>query len=210
MVRHNNMIHNVHLKFDWQNKVKTWYNQPGRKHRRRVLRQKKAKLIAPNPTHKLRPVVRGQTNKYNTKIKLGRGFTPKELKEAGIKGLSYARSLGIAIDLRRKDTSKETLDLNSNRIKEYISRMILYPRNEQKPEKKPQVKEATAEKLKSPEAKVQNTIKGVIELPKKEIGYSFEPITEEMKKKNVYKTQRKEIKEAKGFYKRLEKIKAKK
>ena len=210
MVRHNNMIHNVHLKFDWQNKVKTWYNQPGRKHRRRVLRQKKAKLIAPNPTHKLRPVVRGQTNKYNTKIKLGRGFTPKELKEAGIKGLSYARSLGIAIDLRRKDTSKETLDLNSNRIKEYISRMILYPRKEQKPEKKPQVKEATAEKLKSPEAKVQNIIKGVIELPKKEIGYSFEPITEEMKKKNVYKTQRKEIKEAKGFYKRLEKIKAKK
>ncbi len=210
MVRHNNMIHNVHLKFDWQNKVKTWYNQPGRKHRRRVLRQKKAKLIAPNPTHKLRPVVRGQTNKYNTKIKLGRGFTQKELNEAGIKGLSYARSLGIAIDLRRKDTSKETLDLNSNRIKEYISRMILYPRNEQKPEKKPQVKEATAEKLKSPEAKVQNTIKGVIELPKKEIGYSFEPITDEMKKKNVYKTQRKEIKEAKGFYKRLEKIKAKK
>ena len=210
MVRHNNMIHNVHLKFDWQNKVKTWYNQPGRKHRRRVLRQKKAKLIAPNPTHKLRPVVRGQTNKYNTKIKLGRGFTQKELNEAGIKGLSYARSLGIAIDLRRKDTSKETLDLNSNRIKEYISRMILYPRNEQKPEKKPQVKEATAEKLKSPEAKVQNTIKGVIELPKKEIGYSFEPITDEMKKKNVYKTQRKEIKEAKGFYKRLEKIKEKK
>ena len=210
MVRHNNMIHNVHLKFDWQDKVKTWYNQPGRKHRRRVLRQKKAKLIAPNPTHKLRPVVRGQTNKYNTKIKLGRGFTKKELNEAGIKGLSYARSLGIAIDLRRKDTSKETCDLNANRIKEYISRMILYPRNENKPEKKPQVKEATAEKLKSPEAKVQNTIKGVIELPKKEIGYSFEPITDEMKKKCVYKIQRKEIKEAKGFYKRLEKIKAKK
>ena len=210
MVRHNNMIHNVHLKFDWQNKVKTWYNQPGRKHRRRVLRQKKAKLIAPNPTHKLRPVVRGQTNKYNTKIKLGRGFTQKELNEAGIKGLSYARSLGIAIDLRRKDTSKETLDLNSNRIKEYISRMILYPRNEQKPEKKPQVKEATAEKLKSPEAKVQNTIKGVIELPKKEIGYSFESITDDMKKKNVYQIQRKEIKTAKGFYARLEKIKAKK
>ena len=123
MVRHNNMLHNVHLKFDWQDKVKTWYNQPGRKHRRRVLRNKKAKLVAPNPTHKLRPIVRGQTNKYNTKIKLGRGFTVKELKEAGIKGLSLARSLGIAIDLRRKDTSKETLDLNSGRIKEYLSRM---------------------------------------------------------------------------------------
>ena len=209
MVRHNNMLHNVHLKFDWQNKVKTWYNQPGRKHRRRVLRLKKAKLAEPNPTHKLRPIVRGQTNKYNTKIKLGKGFTEKELKEAGIRGLSYARSLGIAVDLRRKDTSKETLDLNAGRIKEYISRMILYPRNEKNPDKKPQVPEATAEKLKSAEAKVQNTVKGVLELPKKEIGYSFAPITDEMKKKNVYQTQRKEIKTAKGFYKRLEKIKSK-
>ena len=210
MVRHNNMLHNVHLKFDWQNKVKTWYNQPGRKHRRRVLRLRKAKLAEPNPTHKLRPIVRGQKNKYNTTIKLGKGFTEKELKEAGIRGLSYARSLGIAVDLRRKDTSKETLDLNAGRIKEYISRMILYPRNENKPDKKPQVPEATKEKLNSPEAKVQNTVKGVLELPKKEIGYSFAPITDEMKNKNVYQTQRKEIKTAKGFYKRLEKIKNKK
>ena len=191
MVRHNNMIHNVHLKFDWQDKVKTWYNQPGRKHRRRVLRQKKAALQSPNPTHKLRPIVRGQTNKYNTKIKLGRGFTEKELKEAGIRGLSYARSLGIAIDLRRKDTSKETLDLNAGRIKEYLARMILYPRKEKKPEKKPQVPEATEEKIKSAEAGIQNTLKGVIELPKKEVGYSFEAITDDMKKKCVYQTQRK-------------------
>ena len=202
------MLHNVHLKFDWADKVKTWFNQPGRKKRRRRLRLKKAALNTPNPTHKLRPIVRGQTNKYNTKIKLGRGFTEKELKEAGIRGLSYARSLGIAIDLRRKDTSKETLD--SGRIKEYISRMILYPRNEKKPDKKPQVPEATADKLNSPEAKVQNTLKAVIELPKKEIGYSFSPITDEMKNKNVYQIQRKEIKTAQGFYKRLEKIKAKK
>ena len=209
MVRHNNMICNVHLKFDWQKKVRTWFNQPGRKHRRRVLRNKKAKLVTPNPTHKLRPVVRGQTNKYNTKIKLGKGFTVKELKEAGIKGLAYARSLGIAVDLRRKDTSKETLDLNAGRVKEYLSRMILYPRKTDKPEKKPQVKEATADKLQGPEAKEQNTLKGVIELPKKEIGYTFAPITAEMKKANVYQTQRKEIKTAKGFYKRLEKIKAK-
>ena len=210
MVRHNNMIHNVHLKFDWADKVKTWYNQPGRKKRRRRLRARKAALNAPNPTHKLRPIVRGQTNKYNTKIKLGKGFTEKELKEAGIKGLSYARSLGIAVDLRRKDTSKETLDLNAGRIKEYISRMILYPRNEKKPDKKPQVPEATADKLNSPEAKVQNTLKSVIELPKKEIGYCFAPITDEIKNKNVYQIQRKEIKTAQGFYTRLEKIKAKK
>ena len=169
MVRHNNMLHNVHLKFDWQNKVKTWYNQPGRKHRRRVLRQKRASLLTPNPTHKLRPIVRGQTNKYNTKIKLGKGFTEKELKEAGIRGLSYARSLGIAVDLRRKDTSKETLDLNAGRIKEYLARMILYPRNEKKPEKKPQVPEATADKLNSAEAKFKILLKVLLNYPKKKL-----------------------------------------
>ena len=88
--------------------------------------------------------------------------------------------------------------------------MILFPRREGKTEKKPQVPEATGDKLKSAEATVQNTLKGVIELPKKEIGYSFAPITDEMKKKCVYQTQRKEIKTAKGFYTRLEKIKGKK
>ena len=104
MVHHNNMLPNVHLGKDWQEKVKTWFNQPGRKRRRRVHRARRQKLLAPNPTHLLRPIVRGQTNKYNTKRRLGRGFTKKELESAGIKGLSYARSIGIAIDLRRKDT----------------------------------------------------------------------------------------------------------
>ena len=40
-------------------------------------RYKKICPLSTNPTHKLRPVVRGQTNKYNTKIKLGKGFTEK-------------------------------------------------------------------------------------------------------------------------------------
>ena len=47
-------------------------------------------------------------------------------------------------------------------------------------------------------------------MPKKEQGYSFEAITDDMKKKCVYQVQRKEIKTSKGFYARLEKIKAKK
>jgi ribosomal protein L13E len=122
------MLTAVHLGKDWQEKVKTWFNQPGRKHRRRIARQRKARLIAPNPTHKLRPIVRGMTNKYNNKIRLGRGFTTEELKKAGINSMPYAKSLGIAIDLRRKDTSAETQTLNVNRIKEYLAKMILYPR----------------------------------------------------------------------------------
>ena len=207
MVHHNNMLPNVHLGKDWQEKVKTWFNQPGRKRRRRMHRARRQKLLAPNPTHLLRPIVRGQTNKYNTKRRLGRGFTKKELESAGIKGLSYARSIGIAIDLRRKDTCSETLNVNTERIKNYISRIILYPRK--KNDKKPQVKEATQEQLNTPEAKEQNKSKVVIEFPKEEPGYEFANVTKEMTDKNLYQLQRKEIKTAKGFYKRLEESKKK-
>ena len=202
MVRHNNMLPNVHLGKDWQEKVKTWFNQPGRKHRRQLKRAAKAAKVAPNPTHTLKPIVRGQTNKYNNKIRLGRGFTKEELKKAGILSLNYARSIGIAIDLRRKDTSNEAQTANVNRIKEYLAKMILYPRK--KADKKAVVKEATEEQLKAPEAKEQNTCKCVIPLPKEEVGYTFAPITKEMKSANVYKTQRTEIKTAQGFYKRME------
>jgi large subunit ribosomal protein L13e len=146
----------------------------------------------------LRPAVRGQTNRYNGKIKLGRGFTLRELREAGIKGVEYARSLGIAVDLRRKDTSNETLKLNSGRVKDYISRMILYPRSKGQYEKKPVVAE-----------KVQNTLKHVLPLPKPEVGYSWANITKEMKEANAFKIQRTELKTTKGFYKRLEEAKKK-
>ena len=202
MVRHNNMLPNVHLGKDWQEKVKTWFNQPGRKHRRQIKRAAKAAKIAPNPTHTLKPIVRGQTNKYNNKIRLGRGFTKEELKKAGILSLNYARSIGIAVDHRRKDTSNEAQTANVNRIKEYLAKMILYPRK--KADKKAIVKEATEEQLKAPAAKEQNTCKCGVPLPKEEVGYTFAPITKEMKSANVYKTQRTEIKTAQGFYKRME------
>ncbi len=47
MVRHNNILPNVHRNKDWQEKVKTWHEQPMRKRRRRLTRQAKAKLNAP-------------------------------------------------------------------------------------------------------------------------------------------------------------------
>lgn len=209
MVKHNNVCPNVHLRKHWQGRVKCWFDQPGRKKRRRLNRENKAKAMAPNPTHKLRPIVRGQTNKYNTKLRLGRGFTLAELKEANILGIHYARSLGIAVDLKRKDTCKETTNVNAQRLKEYISKMILYPRKPDKMDKKPQVKEATKEQLAAPEASMQNTSKVIIPFPKAEPGYSFSAITEQMKKENVYKTQRTERKTAQGFYKRMEERKNK-
>lgn len=36
MVKHNNVVPNGHFKKDWQNYVRTWFNQPARKKRRRA------------------------------------------------------------------------------------------------------------------------------------------------------------------------------
>lgn len=195
-------LSNVHLNKDWQEKVKTFFNQPAKKLKRRQVRAAKAKKLGPNPTHALRPAVRGQTRRYNNKIKLGRGFTISELKLAGIRGVEYARSIGIAIDTRRKDTCSETQKMNAERIKEYVSKMILYPRKNN--DKKPQVLEATADQLKSVEATQQNTTRSVIPLPKAESAFSWTAITKQMKDDIVYKRLRKEWKEQSGFYKKLE------
>ncbi|KAG5565145.1 hypothetical protein RHGRI_001142 [Rhododendron griersonianum] len=81
MVKHNNVIPNGHFKKHWQNYVKTWFNQPARKTRRRLARQKKAVKIFPRPTAgPLRPIVHGQTLKYNMKLRAGRGFSLEELQ----------------------------------------------------------------------------------------------------------------------------------
>ncbi|KAH8479766.1 hypothetical protein H0E87_031417 [Populus deltoides] len=78
MVKHNNVVPNGHFKKHWQNYVKTWFNQPARKTRRRIARQKKAVKIFPRPTAgPLRPIVHGQTLKYNMKVRAGRGFSLK-------------------------------------------------------------------------------------------------------------------------------------
>ena len=79
--KHNNMIHNNHFHKQWQNYVRTWFDQPGRKKRKRVARNKRALQVAPRPVAgALRPIVRCPTFKYNTKNRAGRGFTLEELK----------------------------------------------------------------------------------------------------------------------------------
>lgn len=110
--------------------------------------------------------------------------------------------------MRRKDTSTETLKLNAGRVKDYLSRIILYPRGANY-EKKPQVAEAKPEVLAGPDAKTQNTHRHVIPLPQSEPGYSFTTITNEMKNTLAFKTLRTELKTTKGFYKTLEEAKKK-
>ena len=197
------VLPNVHLSKDWQEKVRTFFNQPAKKLKRRQARSAKAKKLGPNPTHLLRPVVRGQTRRYNNKQKLGRGFTLEELKKAGVIGVNYARSLGIVVDLRRKDCNEETLKVNADRLKEYLNKMILHPRRG-KVAKSAQKKEATEDQIKFAETQPQNTSRSVIPLPKPESAFSFTEINEKMKSEIVYKTLRKEWKEETGFNRKLE------
>ena len=80
MVKHNNLLPNQHFRKDWKSHVRTWFDQPGKKKSRRVARVKRALKVAPRPLDTLKPSVRCPTLKYNTKLRLGRGFTLEELK----------------------------------------------------------------------------------------------------------------------------------
>merc|ERR1712216_921224 len=132
-MKHNNQIHSTRkFRKYWQRYVKTWFDQPARKKRRRTARDKKAAAIAPRPVAGcVRPLVHGATVKYNAKVRIGRGFSLAELKDAGI-GKLEAKSLGIAVDHRRRNRSVEGKQANLQRLKEYKANLVVFPRNGKK------------------------------------------------------------------------------
>ena len=131
-MKHNNQLPNVHLRKHWQFRVKTWFEQAGRKHRRRLNRQKKAALVAPRPLDSLRPAVRCPTLRYNTKLREGRGFTFEEIKAAGL-DKHHARRIGISVDHRRRNRSAESLEMNVQRLKSYLSKVVILDPKKEKP-----------------------------------------------------------------------------
>jgi len=122
--------------------VRTWFKQPARKEQRHAHRVKRAREIAPRPTQSLRPAVRCPTKKYNMRVRLGRGFSLEELKAAGLHR-RFAATIGISVDHRRRNRSVETLQANVQRLKEYKSRLLLFPRT-----KKPAKMDSKPEQLK--------------------------------------------------------------
>jgi len=103
------------------------------KKRRATKRAEKARQIAPRPVAgPLRPIIRCQGNRYNHRERLGRGFTLDELAQAGV-NRKYARTVGISVDHRRKNRNVEALQQNVQRLKEYKSKLILFPRKASKP-----------------------------------------------------------------------------
>ena len=70
--------------------------------------------------------------KDNTNGIEGRGFTIEELKLAGIRR-KEAKSIGIAVDARRRSKSEEGQKLNVDRLKEYKTRLVVFPKKAGKP-----------------------------------------------------------------------------
>jgi large subunit ribosomal protein L13e len=127
MVKHNNRIVKNHFRKDWERHVKTWFHQPARKIKRRLKRQRRAARLFPRPVELLRPLVHCPTLRYNSKIRLGKGFTLDELKLAKLPPIQ-ARSIGIAIDYRRKNRSLETQRANVQRLQLYKSKVVVFPK----------------------------------------------------------------------------------
>src|SRR5687768_1537012 len=107
-MKHNNQLPNAHFRKDWHFRVQVKLNQAARKLKRSRVRKEKAAKIAPRPAAGLlRPAVHCPTQRYNAKIRAGRGFTLEELKGAGISKVA-AKSKGVSVDYRRRNKSKES------------------------------------------------------------------------------------------------------
>lgn len=145
-------------------------------------RAEKARKVFPRPASgNLRPVVHGQTVKYQSKRRLGRGFTLEELKEAGIPA-KLAPTIGISVDHRRRNRSLESLQENVNRLKAYKANLVLFPRRANKPKKG----DASADELKAV-AQLQGP---VMPITKSAATIEKVQITDEMRKESAYSTLR--------------------
>ncbi|EPR79953.1 60S ribosomal protein L13 [Spraguea lophii 42_110] len=123
-MRGNQMLPNNHFN-KGSMKFKNWFNQPMRALKRKEVREQKSKICYPNPLKKLRPVVRCCSMRYNKKVRLGRGFTKMEIEKAGM-DIKYAISVGIAVDLRRKNKNEEGLEENVKRLMDYKNKLKFF------------------------------------------------------------------------------------
>ena len=178
MVKHNNVIPFQHFHKKWARRVRTWLDQPAQKKIRSDKRKIKAAKLAPRPASgALRPLVHCPTQKYNSKVKQGRGFTLEELKVAGI-NRQFAQTVGIAVDHRRTNKCEESLRLNVARLNEYKSRLVVFPRHLKS------IKKGDASKEEM--ANVQQIVGDIIAAPKPTDAVTFSAVTESLKSEKGY------------------------
>eukprot|EP00928_Gymnodinium_smaydae_P086139 TRINITY_DN69_c0_g2_i2.p1 TRINITY_DN69_c0_g2~~TRINITY_DN69_c0_g2_i2.p1 ORF type:complete len:216 (-),score=67.12 TRINITY_DN69_c0_g2_i2:39-686(-) len=190
----NNVLPNVHFRkvngmmHGRNNRVmmRTWFDQAGRKKRRAMNRQKKAAKLSPRPAAGLlRPVVHPPTQRYNMKLRLGKGFTLDELREAKISP-KLAPTIGISVDHRRRNRCQESLQANVERLKLYKSKLLVFPRGSgKKSVKKGDTARSELQNV------AQNTLKEIIPVPKPELRVKARAITAEEKDVSAYKALKK-------------------
>jgi len=88
--------------------------------------------------------VRCSSIKYNSKVRLGRGFTLNELRGAGLTK-QFAQTIGIAVDHRRKNRSEGPLAENIARLKQYKAQLILWPKRKESQKHPRKANEASPE-----------------------------------------------------------------
>eukprot|EP00401_Gymnodinium_catenatum_P044197 CAMPEP_0117616822 /NCGR_PEP_ID=MMETSP0784-20121206/85260_1 /TAXON_ID=39447 /ORGANISM="" /LENGTH=214 /DNA_ID=CAMNT_0005420615 /DNA_START=69 /DNA_END=713 /DNA_ORIENTATION=+ len=185
----NNVLPNVHFRkvngmmHGRNNRVmmRTWFDQAGRKKRRALNRQRKAARLAPRPAAGLlRPVVHPPTQ--NMKLRLGKGFTLEELREAKI-APKLARTIGISVDHRRRNRCQESLQANVDRLKLYKSKLVIFPKGSgKKAVKKGDTPRSELQNI------AQNTLKEIIPVPKPALRVKARAIEDGEKEISAYKT----------------------
>merc|ERR1712071_214724 len=170
-------------------KVKLSLDQATKKKARRINRAAKAAKIAPRPLKMLRPSVRCPTQRYNSKLRLGRGFSLDEVKASGITA-AYARTIGIAVDHRRVNRSKESLDVNVERLKEYLTKVIVFPKRRLNAPKKGDASAVETAAATQYTGHIMPLARVVKSIP-------METITDEMKNNKAFTTMRVARKESK-------------
>merc|ERR1719384_17170 len=115
------------------------------------------------------------------KLRLGKGFTLDELKEAKISP-KLARTIGISVDHRRRNRCQESLQENVERLKVYKSKLLIFPRGSgKKAVKKGDTPRSELQSV------AQNTLKEIIPVPKPELRVKARAITAEEKDQSAYR-----------------------
>ncbi len=120
---HNNHVFDTHRPKQ-HGRFRLRLDQATRKVTRRNARKEKALKMAPRPAESLRPSVHCTTVRYNQRLREGRGFSIAELKKAGISP-AYAQTIGISVDLRRKNRSEESVVRNVARLQDYMAKVVV-------------------------------------------------------------------------------------
>jgi large subunit ribosomal protein L13e len=209
MVKHNNPIVTSHFKKNWVERVRCNFNKPMKAKKRKQLRKQKAARVFPRPLHLLKPLVRIANSKGNNRLRFGRGFTPMELKGAKLSKL-FAKTIGISVDERRKNKSEEGYNRNVQRLVEYKSKLILYPKkgSSDKRMRKGVAFGGLDDTSKAQRANVTQVLTPLFsakQVQKKQAEAEVREITKADKKKSAWRTLRNAHKEQTAFAHRMQK-----